>query len=345
MKEAKKYKIKRPKFIIFTDKDGTLDLDDTQLNNIFELIKQMNGAVIPITGRTVGDIQEDLKNKKLKMPEIIVGDNGANIYSPVMKEFLIRKTLEHEKVVKIVDEFVKKGGNADFIRYTDGSKIFASNSEDVREYYKDSTIVKYCDDILQNIEESENINKVTLAGNEELIEGIAQYVEDLEFWTDMDKTKFPRKDCFNFRLDISQKNINKGEAIRGIIEQLRPRYGYMSVGNGNNDIAMFERTIDDDMVVAIMGDSSPELIDRIKKYSTERKKGRVMVIPKDKNLANNYILKMAKIFEMKIKSEEKEGFDDKKKKRLPNLQRIDIKHIPKPNTKCKSPGSKYNKER
>lgn len=81
------FKIKRPAFIIFTDKDGTLNLEDKKLDSAFKLILSMNGLVIPITGRTVGDIEESLKANHLMIPPILVGDNGANIYSTTQNKF------------------------------------------------------------------------------------------------------------------------------------------------------------------------------------------------------------------------------------------------------------------
>ena len=210
----KEQKMQRPKFMIFTDKDGTLNLEDKELNNILTLISVMGGMVIPITGRTVGDIQEDMKKKKVRMPEIIIGDNGATIYSTVTNEFLIKRTLEHDKVMEIVDDFIKNGGKSEFIRYTDGSTIYASDSKDVRDYYKHSKTAVFCEDIYESIKQSPDINKVTLAGSEEEMTQSAECASELDFWTDMDKTKFPRKEYSNYRLDVSQKNINKGEAVR-----------------------------------------------------------------------------------------------------------------------------------
>ena len=89
--------IKSPSFIIFPDKDGTLNLEDKKLNPIFTLISIMNGMIIPITGRTVGDIHENLKENNLRLPEILIGDNGANIYSTKKKQFLMKKSLDPKK--------------------------------------------------------------------------------------------------------------------------------------------------------------------------------------------------------------------------------------------------------
>lgn len=317
----KKYKMKKPEFIIFTDKDGTLNLEDKKLNNILILIKSMGGIVIPVTGRTVGDITEDLKNKKIRLPEIIVGDNGANIYHTKSQNFLIKRKLQHEKVLDIIANFIENGGNPNYIRYTDGSSIFAANSPDVKKYYKKSKTAKICDDILRSIEENEDITKITLAGTKTKMEQSAEFAKGLDFWTDMDETKFPNKECGNYRLDIAQKNINKGEAVKAVTSQLKPTFGYICVGNGYNDISMFKEAIDNGMVAAIMGNSSPELIREMREYAQKSKKGRVVIIPHNKDLANKYMLQYAKLFQRHKKEARKIP-----EERLPNVQRVKIEH-------------------
>lgn len=180
-KISPKIKIKRPKFIIFTDKDGTLNLDDNQLNDILLMISSMGGMVIPTTGRTVGDIQEDFINKGLRIPKIIIGDNGASIYSTTAKQFLIKKILEHDKVLEIIEEFIKIGGSIDNIRYTDGSRIYASDCESVNEYYANSNTATMCEDIHQHIKDSQDINKITLAGTKEQMQQMAEFCKRIRF--------------------------------------------------------------------------------------------------------------------------------------------------------------------
>jgi hydroxymethylpyrimidine pyrophosphatase-like HAD family hydrolase len=289
------------------------------------LITAKGGMVVPVTGRTVGDIESDFVKRKIKLPEIIIGDNGANIYSTVDKSFIVKKKLEHEKVMTIIAEFLKNGGDKNNIRYTNGANIFASDEKNVKKYYKKSKTVKFCEDICKTIQQTDDITKITLAGSKEQILQIAEFVKNLEFWTDMDVTKFPNKECENYRLDISQKNINKGEAIKEIIKQIKPRYGYMCVGNGYNDMAMFKVAIDDGMIVSIMGNSSIGLKEDIQKYSKDKKRGKVMVVPNNKDLANKYILKMSKIFESYINREERKR--QKKEGRLPDLPRVKVKGI------------------
>ncbi len=312
--------MKRPEFIIFTDKDCTINLEDKKLNNIFHLVSTMGGMVIPVTGRTVGDIEENIRQKNIRMPEIIVGDNGANIYLPNQHTFIIQKKLEHKKVMDILHEYLKNGGNIDFVRYTNGENIFASDQEDVREYYRNSKKVKFCSNIYEKIQQAEDITKLTLAGRREDIEQRAKFIQNLDFWTDMDRTRFPKKEYENYRLDIAQKNISKGEAVKALVAKLKPQYGYLCVGNGRNDISMFETAIDNGMIAAIMSNSDPELIDYIEQYA-KGKKGEVKKVPLDRDLANEYILKMAKEFQSRQKTREREI---REKKRLPNVERVKV---------------------
>lgn len=330
--------IKRPKFIVFTDKDGTLDLEDEQLNDIFILIMTMGGMVVPITGRTVGDISEDFKKRKIILPQIIVGDNGANIYSTTTNEFLIKKTLDKDKVNRIIDFYIENGGNPDLIRYTDGSVIYASKEMSVKNYYKESKTVKLYDDIKEKTLNADEITKITLAGNKKNMQRISNYGETLDFWTDMDKTKFPKKEDQNYRLDIAQKDINKGNAVKEIYETIKPEYGYMCVGNGWNDLSMFKQAIDNGMTVAIMGNADPELICEVKEYRKSKNKGRIIIVPIEKNKANKLIYKEAKILQTYMRSKQLKT----NKNRLPNVQRVEIKHIQKHNEMKNKNNSKRN---
>lgn len=211
-KEIKR--MNRPKFIVFTDKDGTLNLEDKQLKRIMKYITSIGGMTILTTGRTVGDVKEDFKRRKLTLPKIIIGDNGANIYATDKDTFLIKRRLEQEKCAKIIEYFLQNGGNPDLIRYTDGSHIFASTAKDVEAYYQGNKTAQLFERVQDEILKTEGLTKITLAGSKKQMEQVAEYVATLGFWTDMDATKFPQRDAQNYRLDIAQKGINKGEAVK-----------------------------------------------------------------------------------------------------------------------------------
>lgn len=306
--------IKKPKFIVFTDKDGTLNLEDEQLSHILKLITKMGGMVVPITGRTVGDIKEDFKKRKIMLPPIIIGDNGAVVYSTITNEIILKKALEHENVTKIVDAFINMGGRTELIRYTDGENIYASKEQTVKKYYKSKKTAKLYSKIEDKIKQSKDITKITLAGSKEKMEQIAKYAETLGFWTDMDETKFPEKEQENYRLDIAPKNISKGEAAKAIVSYFKPEFGYICIGNGQNDISMFKQAINDGMVAGVMEDSDPTLIQQMKEYA-QSGKGRTIIVPKDKNKANRWIYRVAKITQSHMNANQFVGKKTKRKEK------------------------------
>lgn len=323
MQKIGKYQIKRPKFILFLDKDGTTDLEDKNLNNIFHLVTKMEGMVIFVTGRTVGDIKEELKSKKVEVPPIIAGDNGAVICYTKTNETFKQKELGHEKVMEIINSFICNGGNKDYIRFTNGMEIFASKDKDVKKYYRKNKTVNFCDDVCSAVQGEKHITKLVLSGSKDLMDKSKDFINGLDYWTDMDVTAFPKKECQNYRLDIAQKDINKGDAVREIVKMLDPQYGYMCVGNGFNDMSMFKVAIDDGMRVAIMKQSSQGLFEELKQYA-KGKKGRVELVPCDKNLANKYILKKAKCFQTYIRTKERNA---KRNNRLPNVPRVKVNGV------------------
>ena len=264
--------LKRPAFIIFTDKDGTMNLQDKNLNKIFRLVHAMNGMIIPTTGRTVGDIQEDLKGNKLINPALLIGDNGGSIFFTKSKEFVYKQTLDSEKVRNVISHFTELGGNPEMIRLTDGEYIYAINNSEVQQYYRKKHTIKYGEDINSLLEIMPEITKITLAGSRTQMKDMANYVENLDFWSDMGATKFPNASYQHYRLDIADRNINKGNAVKLINSTLKPPFGYMCIGNGENDISMFKQAIDDGMLIGIMKDSHQSVIEEMKAYVALKKK-------------------------------------------------------------------------
>ena len=321
--------IKKPKFIVFTDKDGTLNLEDQQLSNTLKLITKMGGMVVPITGRTVGDIKEDFKRRNIMLPPIIIGDNGAVVYSTVKDEFIIKRTLENEKATKILKAFIDMGGKSELIRYTDGNQIHASKEQTVKEYYRNSKTAKLHSKIEDKFRKNKDITKITLAGTKKEMEEMSKYAETLGFWTDMDATKFPKKGQGNYRLDIAPKNISKGKMVKAIAGYFKPEYGYICVGNGYNDVSMFKQAIDDGMVAAIMGNSDPELISQIQEYATKSNIGKAVIVPRDMNKANRWIHRTSKVIESHINANKFRGKKQKRKNKaiLPNVPKVKVPKV------------------
>lgn len=99
----------------------------------------------------------------------------------------------------------------------------------------------------------------------------------------------------------------------------------MCVGNGRNDLSMFKKAINDGMVVAVMEDAEKELISEVQEYARKKEKGKVIIIPIEKNRANRKIYRMSKIFQSQFRAR---IFDGKKRSnKLQNIERIKVESV------------------
>ena len=172
----------------------------------------------------------------------------------------------------MISHFTEIGGNLEMIRLTDGESIYAINHPEVQQYYRKKHTVKYGENIDSLLAMMPEITKITLAGSKAQMQDMSSHVEKLNFWSDMGATKFPNASYQHYRLDVADRNINKGNAVNLINSILKPPYGYMCIGNGENDISMFKQAIDDGMLIGIMEDSPQSVIEEMKAYVDLKKK-------------------------------------------------------------------------
>ncbi len=202
---------------IITDKDGTLLLD-TSLKQILQNLNEKNlGAdvyLIANSGRTVQDMINCLEQENIPVNffDYIIGDNGGMCLDVKRNKQLYKHVIDKEVVHKIIQEFLKMEGNLSDIRLTDGKNIYAYESDEVREYYKNSKDVIFRGD-LSNIDEID-ITKITLTQSREQIDKINQFIREnvKGYKTHIGKTSFPCKSKNNYRLDFT-RNAYKGRSI------------------------------------------------------------------------------------------------------------------------------------
>ncbi len=287
-------------FIIFSDVDGTLNLKDERLPQIVEYIEKSSGLFVPITGRTIGDIKNKFIKNNIKLPEIIIGDNGGGVYHTLESEFLELKKLDNRIVKQILHYCKEQNISEKYIRFTDGERIYISDDSDVVQYYKQNNTVKICSDIKKVLLGKEDITKITLVGTKENMKEINSKLLGLQLWGHVDKTKFPIKEQNNYRIDITGKEISKGNAVKKIHSMVKPSKGYIVIGNGYNDKSMFEQAVDDKMfAIVIDSEEEKELISEIQEYS-KLKCGKALVAEVNENLANDSIMHMAKFFKKSL---------------------------------------------
>lgn len=202
---------------IITDKDGTLLLDSSlrqALQNFREKNLGIKVYVIVNSGRTVQDMINCLEQENIPISyfDYIIGDNGGMCIDVKRDKQLYKHVMDRRVVLKVINKFIDMGGNPEDIRLADGKNIFAYQSEDVKEYYRDTKDVVFTESIpnLDGID----ITKLTLTGSHEQINGMNKYIrENIKgYKTHIGKTTFPNKEKNNYRMDFT-RNAYKGTSF------------------------------------------------------------------------------------------------------------------------------------
>ena len=267
------------KSICFFDLDGTLDLNNPKLSAEIIKMSKMGVDFVTATGRTNSYVLETFKKNNIIPPKFIIADNGGSIYDCAQKKYIKRTYLPIDIRKKIIGEFLRLGGRIENIRYTDGNYVYAAENHEVRKYYEKERSILYRPnpEILNTIFDNDaDITKLTLAGQDSLMKDIIGYIleHDLKCWTDLGATKFPRKERNNFRLDVTDGETSKGEAVQ-FLTDFTGRSDFTCIGNGPNDLSMFEYALKCNMPVIVvvnkdkgrMSEESEELIQRVVEYS------------------------------------------------------------------------------
>ncbi len=269
------------KLCIF-DLDGTVDLTDTKLSAQF--LKMSNSGIVFVvaTGRTNSYVKEVCKKNNIIPPRFIIGDNGGTIYDVRRKKYLKRTVLSDDTRLAIISEYISSGGKVDDIRYTDGENVYAFNGEEIKSYYEDDETIIYMNsnDLLQAISrKNENITKITLAGNRKMMKKMVKFIErrGIKCWTDIGRTKFPVNSRKNYRLDITDGQSSKGEAVEFLTKNIGI-LNFTCIGNGPNDFSMFKFALDSGMPITIVQnkekngeitEESEELILMVQEYADQ----------------------------------------------------------------------------
>ena len=261
------------------DLDGTLDLTDTKLSAEILKLSKMGVSFVTATGRTNSYVIDTCRKNNIIPPRFIIGDNGGSIYDTIQKKYIKRTSLPINKRKILLEEFLRLGGAIEDVRYTDGEYVYASDNEVIRRYYarEESIAYKTNKELLEEIlGDDTDITKVTLAGNEKLMKKIIQFIEEngIKCWTDIGATKFPKRTRRNFRLDITDGETSKGEALEFLTKHMEID-SFTCIGNGPNDLSMFKYALDSDMSVVVVKDTedgeltkeSEELINEVKDYA------------------------------------------------------------------------------
>lgn len=257
------------------DLDGTMDLTDSRITAKLLRMSKNGTMFVTATGRTNNYVKETCRRYSIMPPRFIIADNGGTIYDNVEKRYIMKTTLPVETRRKILEEYLRLGGDLSDLRYTDGDSVFASKAEEVKRYYEKETIIEHKEigDLEKELlGEESDITKITLAGSKKIMQGVIKFIETegINTWTDIGATKFPHRARKNYRLDITDGETSKGKAVEFLSSYLGID-SFTCIGNGPNDFSMFKYALELGKPVVIVKEKgeaeSKELIEQVEEYA------------------------------------------------------------------------------
>lgn len=290
---------------IFTDKDGTILLDDSLRETLKRFNEKNFGVhiyIIANSGRTVQNMINSLEEQNIPANyfDYIIGDNGGMCFDVKNNKQLYKNVMGREIVKKVIEKFIELGGETANIRLADGRNIYANSSETVRNYYKKSKDIVFKDDMLDLADI--DITKLTLSGTHEQISEVDKFIKENipHYRTHLGISKFPTKVDTTYRLDFTGE-YTKGSASKQLKEELGLET-CIYLGNDLNDLSMFSNALeDDDFIVIANHDYNKLITDMLEKYLQEEcnKKGikwsDVKLLVLEDEYVNDFLQKISKI--------------------------------------------------
>ena len=209
-----------------------------------------------------GDFEDCLnkQNVSTKYFTHIIGDNGGICVEVSTGKILFRREIKKDKLERIIEEYIKIGGDISNIRLTNGKNVIAHNNVNAREYYRDSQEVIYRDNITQ-IEDG--MTKLTLTGNKIQIKKMMQFIEENMPGIRVHKGRstYPEGKSKHFRIDITG-NYDKGTAAEELIDALEiDRCIYL--GDDLNDVPMFRKGLQNNDFIIVANSKEHEVTESV----------------------------------------------------------------------------------
>ncbi len=216
--------------IVFVDLDGTLTYEpkkiDIRNKTIFEKLKNIGIPVVVNTGRPIRYTASICK--QFSTSNYIIASNGAEVYNYLTKKYIYKSSISKENL-DILNQLIEKY-SLFFLAH--GTEREYSNIKEKGRIYKNKLSDIFEEDIPQVVIKSYSLNNMKL------------FRRDLQQLTDLkivNKTKNV-KDGTLLYYDVVNNEVTKGNAVVKLCESLNiPVEKAMAIGDGDNDIEMFEK--------------------------------------------------------------------------------------------------------
>ncbi len=224
--------------VIFVDIDRTLtDSNNKVTPKNAEIIKKAveKGIYVVIcSGRNYAYAEQ--KSKEANASNIIIVNNGSQIYDYSIHKSIYEKKIDKEIVQRLVDELKPQG--VEFILNTSNTRFGSDRIQ--RKMYPDEFKFKRVSDlkdeeVLQIVGEVDDFDTMDL-----MVKTIDRY-EDLEI-LNLSKAYLEKDTSVkHFYADINNKGVNKGEGIKRFLELYNiKREESVCIGDYINDMDMFD---------------------------------------------------------------------------------------------------------
>lgn len=238
----------KKKIIVFSDCDGTLLFDDYQfsdftINTIKEMYESGN-LLIPVTARTLKNLKNIAKQLKIdQLHGIIAANNGSQIYDFKNDKFILNSVLDKKVIKEIFDLYYKPNltDKEDKVNFISEDIVYSyGESENTIKWAtimeQDFKVVTSADKIEKEIS---SISIVTKKGTTRI-----EFEEHLKAIKDKYGNDYRIDNYHNRVIAIAPKHIDKGYAVKKILEYLKPEeYTTYGFGDSYNDFSLLN-TVD-----------------------------------------------------------------------------------------------------
>ena len=236
-------------YIIFSDKDGTLDLDSQegceQLKQaILKIENEDNGLFVITTARPAGEIVAILNDKKIPVPTYIIGDNGF-IFNTLENRYLTTERLPKNSIQDLVNVLIESNyATKDTIEFSTGDVVYLQDCEytkNAKAYEKELGTRIFSENILDCLKDLLSIS--FRVSSIEAVKTIKKYISEN---TPEVQLNYQSLDDGNYSIDLTPAGIDKAYAVLKLSqltingnESRNDIRGHFSViGDGTNDISM-----------------------------------------------------------------------------------------------------------
>lgn len=299
-------------YIVFSDKDGTLDLETEEgcktLAEAITLIEgKSNGLFVITTARPAGEIVKILEDKGIPVPKYIIGDNGF-IYNTIDETYVTEERLPKKEMLDLINDMVTSGkAGKDEIEFSTGDVVVLQDcpyTAKSKAYERKLGTRIFSQDVVQSLTDTEKeILSLSLrVSSVQAVEEIREYIENNHLKVQLN---YQSLDDGNYSVDLAPSGIHKATsvlklsqlAINGDKKREDIRGNFTSIGDGTNDITMLTAAYahGESAVIADKdSEESKELKTEIKKAIKPYETFRTGNLVELEGPANDYILALAK---------------------------------------------------